>query len=100
MNTFAAGIVFAFLLLASAILLRSFPARSGEGPHRKKRIVVGALLAASLLTFAITLASPFVHALPHSVVAFIERVMPQQPKALHHPFRYPPTAEASRARAP
>jgi len=92
MNTFAAGIVFAFLLLASAILLRSFPAQLGDGPQRKKRIAVGALLAASLLAFAVTLAQPFAHALPHSFVAFVERVMPQPPEALRHPFRYPPTA--------
>jgi hypothetical protein len=91
MNTFAAGIVFALLLLASAILLRSFPTQSGEGPRRTKNVVVGVLVAASLLSIVVTLTSPFVHALPNPVVAFVERVLPQQPKSLHHPFRYPPT---------
>lgn len=100
MYTIASGIIFAFILLASAILFRSMPTQPGEGPQRKKAVLVGVLIGASMLAFVATLASPLFHAIPHSIVALVERVMPKQPDALRHLFRYQPTAEIFHAGAP
>ena len=92
MNAFASGIILALLLLGCAILLRNVEAKPGQGP--KKRILVGILVGASLLTLVLTLVSPLAHAVPQSIVAFVERVVPRHPNALRYPFRYHPTAQA------
>jgi hypothetical protein len=95
MNTLASGIVLALILLACAVLLRGLPTQPGETPRRKKQVLVGILIGASLLTLVATFAAPIAHVLPRTVVAFVERVMPKELKALHHPFRYQPSAYVS-----
>ena len=91
MDTLASGIILSMILLACAILLRNMPAQPGETPRRNKQIIVGILIGASVLALVTTLVTPLVHALPQSVVAIVERVMPKQP-TLGHPFHFRPTA--------
>lgn len=92
MATFASGVILALILLACAILLRNTPAQPGDTPRRNKQFLVFTLIAASLVTLVVTLATPIAHVVPRSVVAFVERIMPTEP-ALHHPFKFRPTAE-------
>jgi len=96
MSPFAFGIVLSVLLLGCAILLRNLPTEGGEVALRNKRILIGTALGLSLLILTGSLAAPFFHAVPQTVTAFIERVMPREPARLRHPFRYHPTAEVAR----
>ena len=92
MNTLASGIILSLILLACAVLLRNLPTQPGETPRRKKQILIGILIGGSILALVATTAAPLVHALPHSVVALVERVFPKQ-LVPGHPFRFKPTAE-------
>ena len=95
MSPFAFGIVLSVLLLGCAILLRNLPTEGGEVALRNKRILIGTALGLSLLILG-SFAAPFFHAVPQTVTAFIERVMPREPARLRHTFRYHPTAEVAR----
>jgi hypothetical protein len=92
MDTLASGIILSVILLACAVLLRNLPTQPGETPRRNKQVLIGVLVGASILAFVATIVAPLVHALPQSVVAFVERVMPKQ-LSLGHPFRFKPAAE-------
>lgn len=95
MNPLLSGLALTSGLAIAGAFIGSMPSRDGARASAGRRLVAALMLTVSLFAFAAIVAAPFVHAFPKAVTTIAERVLPHLPKGLHHPFRYPPSAEPS-----